>query len=126
MRTKQHYEKLLNRNQGATIWFSLAAQAVYASRQGSFDPNDDNYDDDLWRTIALKLKRKYGENLTVEQVKSEMDSPAPMKLFPAILPATTHERLRSYAFEHNMSMAEIVRQATAEWLDKKGGVSEKS
>ena len=71
-RTKQHYEGLLNSNPNTTIGFTLAAQAVYASRNGVFDANADDYDHEAYRTIARDLKTKYGENLTVEQVWVEM------------------------------------------------------
>ena len=67
MRTKDHYMKLLSGNPNATVGFSLAAQAVYSSRFGVFEKSDDEY-----RQIASNLKAKYGENLTVNEVISEM------------------------------------------------------
>ena len=67
MRTKDHYMKLLSGNPNATVGFSLAAQAIYAARFGVFEKSDDEY-----RQIASDLKAKYGENLTVNEVLSEM------------------------------------------------------
>lgn len=72
MRTKKHYENLLNQNPNATIGFSLAAQAVYAAKNGIFDPNDDDFDDTAYRMICRALKSKYGENLTADEVREEM------------------------------------------------------
>jgi MOSC domain-containing protein YiiM len=72
MRTKRHYENLLARNPNATIGFTLAAKAVYASRHGMFDANVHNYNQDEYRQIAVSLTSKYGENLTVEEVRFEM------------------------------------------------------
>mgnify|MGYP000964836166 CR=1 FL=1 len=74
MRTKKHYENLLNQNPNTTVGFSLAAQAVYAAKNGNYPgPNEsDGTDVSEWKTIACELKSKYGENLTVEQVREEM------------------------------------------------------
>lgn len=40
------------------------------------------------------------------------------KQFPVILPADHHETLRRIAFDRKISMAEIIREAVAEWLEK--------
>ncbi len=74
MRTKKHYENLLNQNPNTTVGFSLAAQAVYAAKNGNYPgPNEsDGTDVATWKNIARELKSKYGENLTVEQVREEM------------------------------------------------------
>lgn len=74
MRTKKHYENLLNQNPNTSVGFSLAAQAVYAAKNGMFDQNDDNFDDATYRTICRSLKSKYGENLSVDEVRTEMAS----------------------------------------------------
>lgn len=74
MRIKKHYENLLNQNPNATVGFTLAAQAVYAAKNGNYPgPNEsDGTDVSAWKSIARELKSKYGENLTVEQVREEM------------------------------------------------------
>ncbi len=74
MRTKKHYEKLLADNPNATVGFTLAAQAVYAAKHGDYPgPNEsDGTDIKDWREIARDLKQKYGENLTVAEVRLEM------------------------------------------------------
>lgn len=72
MRNKKHYENLLNQNPNASVGFPLAAQAVYAAKNGLFYQNDDDFNDATYRTICRSLKSKYGENLTVEQVREEM------------------------------------------------------
>ena len=41
MRTKKHYENLLNQNPNTTVGFTLAAQAVYAAKNGNYPgPNE--------------------------------------------------------------------------------------
>jgi hypothetical protein len=74
MRTKKHYENMLTQNPNISIGFSLAAQAVYAAKYGNYPgPNEsDGTNIAEWKTIARELKSKYGENLTVEQVREEM------------------------------------------------------
>jgi len=49
MRDRPHYARLLNENPNAGVGFSLAASAVYAAR--------------------------YGETLTPDEVRQEMDAP---------------------------------------------------
>jgi len=74
MRTKKHYENLLSSNPNSTVGFSLAAQAVYAAKNGNYPgPNEsDGTDVSAWKTIARELKSKYGENLTADEVRVEM------------------------------------------------------
>lgn len=117
MRTKQHYIDLLDKNPNTTVGFTLAAQAVYAAKNGSFDSDTG---DNAYRKIARSLKQKYGENLTVEQVKTEMEGQPEMKQFPVILPADMHETVRRISFDRKISMAEIVREAVREWIEKEG------
>ncbi len=81
-RTHAHYQKLLASNPNASVGFTLAAQAVYAARNGEFDPNADDHNDEEYRNIARSLKQRYGENLTREQVETEMQAP---ETFPARL-----------------------------------------
>jgi hypothetical protein len=91
MRTKKHYENLLDRNPNASVGFTLAAQAVYAARHGNYPgPNEsDGTDIDEWRTIARNLKQKYGESLTVDEVRHEM---SPLKSAAAALGRIRSER----------------------------------
>jgi hypothetical protein len=74
MRNKKHYENLLNQNPNASVGFSLAAQAVYAAKYGNYPgPNEsDGTDVSAWKSITRELKSKYGENLTVDDVRAEM------------------------------------------------------
>jgi hypothetical protein len=71
MRTKKHYEKLLEENPKTTIGFLLAADMVFAARHGIIN-RAEAHGGDEWKTIARNLKFKYGENLTVEQAHHEM------------------------------------------------------
>ena len=74
MRTKKHYENMMNQNPNATVGFSLAAQAVYAAKYGNYPgPNEsEGTDVSAWEQIAHSLISKYGENLTADEVRSEM------------------------------------------------------
>jgi hypothetical protein len=78
MRTRKHYENLLSSNPNSTVGFSLAAQAVYAAKYGGYPgPNEsDGTDVAAWKSIARELKSKYGENLTADDVRAEMDAVA--------------------------------------------------
>lgn len=71
MRDKQHYLKLLDQNPNAQVGFSLAASAVYAARFGSCEPSD--HGSEAWREIARDLKSRYGETLSVQEVRTEME-----------------------------------------------------
>lgn len=70
MRTKKHYENMLDQNPNASVGFTLAADMVFAARHGSIKRGDDHGGDE-WRTIARNLKSRYGENLTVDDVRKE-------------------------------------------------------
>ena len=72
MRTKKHYEAMLDRNPNTSIGFTLAAQAVYAAANGVFDQNAENHNVEEYQGIALTLKQKYGENLDADEVRREM------------------------------------------------------
>lgn len=80
MRTKHHYESMLDKNPDASIGFTLAADMIYAARHGAVTPEDRGTDE--WKNIARMLKKRYGENLTVEKVRHEM---SPTKTAAAIL-----------------------------------------
>ncbi len=70
MRTKKHYEAMLDRNPNASIGFALAADMVYAAINGKCEAAD--HIEQSWRDIARSLKTKYGENLTADEVRAEM------------------------------------------------------
>ena len=70
MRTKQHYKEMLERNNSASIGFTLAADMVFAAVHGHCDVAD--HIEQSWRDIARSLKNKYGENMTVDEVRTEM------------------------------------------------------
>lgn len=70
MRTKKHYEKMLSENPNTTIGFTLAADMVFAAVNGQCDVSD--HIEQSWRDIARRLKNKYGENLSVDEVRAEM------------------------------------------------------
>lgn len=72
MRTHKHYLDMLSRNPETSIGFTLAAQAVYAAKLGVFDVNAPDHDEIEYREIALSLREKYGESLSVDEVRREM------------------------------------------------------
>lgn len=101
MRNAQHYRDMLARNPDASIGFSLAARMVYASRHGACEDEDCGTDE--WREIARDLKRRYGENLTVDEVRAEMK------------PGRRGEnRIYTYLFDGEVELAK--RLAAAEGL----------
>ena len=71
MRTQKHYENMLKNNPNASVGFTLAADMVFAARHDVIHRAEDHGGDE-WRTIARNLKSRYGENLTVDQVRHEM------------------------------------------------------
>lgn len=64
---------MLSENPNASIGFSLAADMVYAARHDVINRSG-THGGHEWRAIALNLKSKYGENLTVDEVRTEMDN----------------------------------------------------
>ncbi len=88
MRTKRHYEKMLTENPNTTIGFTLAADMVFAARHDIIHRADDHGTDE-WRTIARNLKSRYGENLTVDDVRHEM---SPVKTAAAAMGRIKSER----------------------------------
>jgi len=81
MRTITHYQKLLADNPGTTIGYTLAADMIYAARH-TIIKRSEARDTDEWKTIARNLKARYGESLSVDEVRSEM---SPAKIAAAIL-----------------------------------------
>lgn len=74
MRDKNHYLKLLEQNPDTAVGVSLAAAAVYAARFGSCEAGI--YASEKWKQIARRLRSKYGETLTPNQVRAEMEKPS--------------------------------------------------
>lgn len=70
MRTKQHYNEILEKNSTTRIGFTLAADMVYAARHDVINRSEAHTGDE-WRSIARMLKQKYGESLTVNEVRQE-------------------------------------------------------
>lgn len=73
MRTRKHYENMIESNPGTTWGLSLATKAVYAAKAGMFDHNAPDYDHTAYRAIYLRLQKKYGEILNPDDVRNEMD-----------------------------------------------------
>jgi len=71
MRTKKHYDNMLDKNPNTTIGFTLAADMVFAARHNIIC-RADAHGGDEWSNIARALKQKYGENLTGGQICHEM------------------------------------------------------
>ena len=72
MRNKKHYENLLASNPNASVGFTLAAQAVYAAKYGQYITGDTGREE--YRNIARCLKQKYGEVLSTDEVRLEMEA----------------------------------------------------
>lgn len=73
MRTRKHYETMLENNPDTTWGLSLATKAVYAAKHGIFDHNASAYIHDEYRAIYLRLQKKYGEALNPDDVRNEMN-----------------------------------------------------
>ena len=71
MRDKQHYLNMLAQNPDAGVGFTLAASAVYAARHGLCENEQRRTDE--WSDIARDLKSRYGETLTTDEVRAEME-----------------------------------------------------
>lgn len=70
MRDAKHFKNLINKNPNASIGFTLAASAVYASRYVLCE--NEHHGTPEWKQIARDLKSKYGETLTAEETLAEM------------------------------------------------------
>jgi hypothetical protein len=81
VRTKKHYEDMLALNPTTAIGFALAADMVYAARHDIINRSEAHSGAE-WRNIARTLKQKYGESLTVSEVRQET---APIKTAAATL-----------------------------------------
>jgi hypothetical protein len=88
MRTKKHYENLLGQNPSTSIGFTLAADMVYAARHDVIH-RAAAHGGEEWKNIARMLTAKYGENLTVDQIRHEM---TPIKTAAAALGSIKSER----------------------------------
>lgn len=72
MRNAAHYKKMMQSNPGASIGFTLAADAVYAAIHGACEAQQ--HIEQAWRDIARRLRKKYGDNLSADQVLQEMQT----------------------------------------------------
>ncbi len=71
MRTAEHYLKLLDENPNTIVGFTLAAAAVYAARYGICEAEHKSTDE--CKRIARDLRGRYGETLTTDEVRKEMN-----------------------------------------------------
>ena len=69
--TEQHYWDMIRQNPGATVGFVLAARAIYAAKNGVYDTRDGN--SPKVRNLALNVANRYGEALTTDDLRIEMD-----------------------------------------------------
>ncbi len=69
MRDRAHYVRMLDSNPNATIGFTLAAKMIVAACGAKGD------EDETTRAVARRLKREYGEALSNDQVRAEMQLP---------------------------------------------------
>lgn len=70
MRDVKHYRGLLAENPTASVGFTLAASAIYAAKFGTCETDDHSTDE--WKSIARDIKARYGESLSVDEVRTEM------------------------------------------------------
>ena len=71
MRDEKHYRNLLDSNLNASVGFALASSAVYAARYGVCEA--EHHSTEKWKTIARDLRSRYGEQLTPDEVRAEME-----------------------------------------------------
>jgi hypothetical protein len=69
---ESNYRDLITRNASASIGFTLATKAVYASKYKTICDVEEVGTEE-WKQIARDLKAKYGENLTTDEVLQEME-----------------------------------------------------
>ncbi len=118
MRTKKHYEKMLSENPNTTIGFTLAADMVYAARHEIIHRSE-AHDTDEWRTIARNLKSRYGENLTVEQVRSEIaGGQDTIDIRVLNVPGDLHRAFKIKCAQEGISLAGQVKRLIEEWVKK--------
>jgi len=72
MRDKAHYQEMLGRNPVATIGHIEAARAVYAARYGNAEMDTINHDA-RFKALLQDIHTRYHENLSIDEVKKEMD-----------------------------------------------------
>lgn len=68
-RTKTHYVRMLEQNKFASVGYTLAAYMVVAAARGIVVFDDDG---ELIREQARRLKARYGEMLSPQEVMREM------------------------------------------------------
>ena len=72
MMDAEHYRNLLSCKGKRTVAFTLVASAVYAAKFGVCESEHIMNKD--WLLIASRLKKSYGNSLSVQQTLTEMKS----------------------------------------------------
>lgn len=108
MRDEQHYRNMLARNPHASVGVSLAAAAVYAARFGQCEA--EHHGTNEFASINRQLRSHYGEQLTVSQVRTEMDRQNRDITVRVRLTAEERERLQSLAGADEISISEYMRR----------------
>ena len=123
MRNEQHYRRILEQNPNASIGFSLAAAMVYAVRYGACEP--EHHSTDEFREITRRLKSKYGENLSVDEVSGEMDTARRQSRYGKLVRGWDWrtnpdllERAEKLRTELNITQAEFLERAITELIEK--------
>ncbi len=103
MRDAKHYRKLLRSNPSASVGFTLAASAVYAARFGVCEA--EHHSTAEWKTIARQLRADYGEQLTADEVRAEIDAVSSTRdhIVPIRLSGDELEKLDSDADDRSRS-----------------------
>ena len=116
MRTKKHYEDMLSKSPNTTIGFTLAADMVYAARHDIIN-RADAHGGDEWKNIARNLKSRYGENLTVDEVRHEM---SPVKAAATAMGSAKSERKAAEGAEIVKEIMEAYHKYRDLWMLKRG------
>jgi hypothetical protein len=118
MRDAKHYRRLLDQNPNASVGFTLAAAAVYAAKYGTCEPADHGTGN--WKSIARDLKLRYGEQLSADAVRDEMDRTAgdiddsddrrSSTLPPVRVTDDEREKIKTAARTADLSIGAYIRQ----------------
>jgi len=119
MRNKKHYESLLSSNPNTTIGFSLAADMIYAAGHDIIN-RAEAHGGEEWREIARSLKRKYGENLNVDEVRREMASvQSPLSsIIIRNVPESVRRGLKSRAAAEGKSMQGVILELITRYVSE--------
>ena len=100
MRDANHYRRLLAKNAGAGVGFTLAAAAVYAAEYGLCEAA--HRSSRQWRQLARRLRDEHGEELSADTVLELMD---------AADPPTVGRRIRALVDGRGWTMAHAAEMA---------------